>query len=289
MVFCLQDLIASWCLRDGVEGHEKVWSSSIISSWHQWEWWMGLAPAISAFYLLVAFCLSSHLNWAVHSSSSWVATWPKLAPNERLVIGASRSACLAYLGNDEIQKQSCALVRRSASCRRPLYRVKCNGHSRHLSARTVLDDCFPSSPVVMSWLVSCQPLTLFHLSQSHVLAPSSHRRPIRELSLEGRRLSKGQTSGTKKEHRLKLVDPDTFRRGRGLPCEGAGANKVCASKPREDNFLGGSARKVWEVNVCVQLRTLKQKIVPEMLDYLTRLSSQESCRLRQESSESFPS
>ena len=50
-------------------------------------------------------------------------------------------------------------------------------------------------------------------------------------------------SGTKKEHKPKLLSPDIFRWGRGLPREGVGAkSSVCPSKPGKSNFLGGISR-----------------------------------------------
>ena len=45
-------------------------------------------------------------------------------------------------------------------------------------------------------------------------------------------------SGKKKEHKPKLLSPDVFRWGGGLPREGLGAKtSVCPSKPREPNFF----------------------------------------------------
>ena len=52
-----------------------------------------------------------------------------------------------------------------------------------------------------------------------------------------------ETSGTKKEHKPRLLSPDIFWRGRRLPCEGVGAkSSVCLSKPEKSNFLGGISR-----------------------------------------------
>ena len=53
----------------------------------------------------------------------------------------------------------------------------------------------------------------------------------------------GKMSGTKKEPKPKLLSPDIFWWGGGLPREGVGAkSSVCPSKPRESNFFGGISR-----------------------------------------------
>ena len=51
-------------------------------------------------------------------------------------------------------------------------------------------------------------------------------------------------SGTKKkEPKPKLLSPDIFRWGRGLPHEGMGAkSSVCPSKPGKSNFSDGIPR-----------------------------------------------
>ena len=78
-------------------------------------------------------------------------------------------------------------------------------------------------------------------------------------------LSEGLSSeSTWKEPKPKLLSPDIFRWGGGLPPERVGAKKfgMCL-EPREINLFGrdipgfcpeypGSARKVWEKNVWVQ-------------------------------------
>ena len=56
---------------------------------------------------------------------------------------------------------------------------------------------------------------------------------------------KGHKSGTKKEPKPKLLGPDIFRWGGGLPREREGwgpKSSVCPSKPREPNFFGGISR-----------------------------------------------
>ena len=52
-----------------------------------------------------------------------------------------------------------------------------------------------------------------------------------------------EKSGTKKEPKPKLLSPDIFRWGRGLPHEGVGPkSSVCPSKPGKSNFFGGISR-----------------------------------------------
>ena len=49
-------------------------------------------------------------------------------------------------------------------------------------------------------------------------------------------------SGTKEEHKPKLLIPDIFRWGRGLPCEGVGAKKFGMSLETREiklNSIGG--------------------------------------------------
>ena len=53
----------------------------------------------------------------------------------------------------------------------------------------------------------------------------------------------GKNSGKKKEHKPKLLGPDIFQWGGGLPLEGVGPkSSVRASKPGKSNFLGGTSR-----------------------------------------------
>ena len=50
-------------------------------------------------------------------------------------------------------------------------------------------------------------------------------------------------SDTKKEHKSKLLSPDIFWWGGGLPREGVGAkSSLCPSKPRKSIFFGGISR-----------------------------------------------
>ena len=78
---------------------------------------------------------------------------------------------------------------------------------------------------------------------------NSSGQPTKEI--EARKLSTGTggftnrlLSGTKKEHKPKLLSSDIFRWGRGLPREGVGAkSSICPSKPGKSNFFGGISRK----------------------------------------------
>ena len=44
-------------------------------------------------------------------------------------------------------------------------------------------------------------------------------------------------SGKKKEHKLKLLGPDIFQWGGGLPCEGVGVKKIGMSLERKEKFV----------------------------------------------------
>ena len=52
-------------------------------------------------------------------------------------------------------------------------------------------------------------------------------------------------SGTKKEYKPRLLSPDIFRWGRGLPREGVGAKKFGMSlETREIKLFGGISREI---------------------------------------------
>ena len=85
-----------------------------------------------------------------------------------------------------------------------------------------------------------------------------------------------QNSGTEKEPKPKLLSPDIFRWGRGLPREGVGAKKFGMSlETREIKLLGGISRdfaaiswrrpKSLRKNVCVQF--LAPKMWRKMSDF----------------------
>ena len=60
-----------------------------------------------------------------------------------------------------------------------------------------------------------------------------------------------QKSGTKNEPKPKLLSPDIFRWGRGLPREGVGPkSSVCPSKPGKSNFFGGISRDFAGKSLC---------------------------------------
>ena len=90
-----------------------------------------------------------------------------------------------------------------------------------------------------------------------------------ELMLGSSRRANTKISGTKKEHKPKLLSQDIFRWGGCLPCEGVGAKKF--GMPLETReiklfFPGypgilpgypGGDRKVWEKKACAQFSSPK--------------------------------